>query len=269
MNRFIKKLLARYVTYIEIIGYAFVLLFIAGMIALSYIKAEDEFVNLQGKFEVPADLIQFDRAHYLIDQLSDSNAVVAANAPLIEVTDDEKFIAEQTILNNLQGQAVIAQTAAQKNLEQQLDQIISNLIQKSYPYLSMYTVRAKIGGDFLITDLAGDLIPPKKVIGGVFDFDNNLVHVTEFPPDRQLRRKLKLGQTGTAMLKLGLIESVSLPVVLVSLNEQEAYLHATEISQDAKFKIAKFLSDHPETNQIEAAVSVLVGWKSWMRLIWR
>lgn len=269
MNRFIKKLLARYVTYIEIIGYGFVLLFVAGMIALSYIKAEDEFVNLQGKFEVPADLIQFDRTHYLIDQLSDSNAVVEINAPLFEVTDDEQFIAEQTILSNLEGQVEIARKVAQKNLEQRLNQIITDLIPKRYPSLRMSTVRAKIAGDFLITDLANDLIAPHKIIGGVFDFDNNLIRVAEFPPDRQARRKLKLGQTGTATLKLSPVESIQLAVVLVSLSETEAYLHATEISQDARFKIAQHLSNNPETNQIEASVSVLVGWKSWMRLIWR
>ena len=35
MNLFIKKILAKYVIYIEIIGYGFVLLFIVGLIALS------------------------------------------------------------------------------------------------------------------------------------------------------------------------------------------------------------------------------------------
>lgn len=269
MNRFIKKLLAKYVTYIEIIGYAFVLLFIAGMVALSSIKAEDEFVTLQGKFEVPADLIQFDRTHYLIDQLSDSNTVVDANAPLLEVTDDAKFIAEQTILNNLQGQMEIAQSAAQKDLQRELDRITSSLIQKRYPYLPLATLRAKIAGDFLITDLATDLIPKNKIIGGVFDFDNNLIRVAEFPPDRQVRRKLKLGQTGTATLKLSPGESINLPVVLVSLSEKEVYFHSAEIPQEIKFKIAKYLCANPETNQIEASISVLVGWKSWMRLIWR
>lgn len=269
MNRFTKKLLAKYVTYIEIIGYGFVLLFVAGMIALSYIKAEDEFVTLQGKFEVPADLIQFDRTHYLIDQLSDSNTVVDANAPLLEVTDDEQFIAEQTILNNLQGQVVIAQTANQKNLEQGLNRIIADLIQRRYPSLRMSTVRAKIAGDFLITNLASDLIPQKKIIGGVFNFDSNLIRVAEFPPDRQVRRKLKLGQTGTATLKLSPVESINLPVVLVSLSEKEAYFHSAEISKELKFKIAQNLCSNPETNQIEASINVLVGWKSWMRLIWR
>jgi|GEM_PF-2214528 hypothetical protein len=269
MNRFIKKLLARYVTYIEIIGYAFVVLFVAGMIALSYIKAEDELVNVQGKFEVPADLIQFDRSHYVIDQLSDSNAVVEANAPLFELTDDEQFIAEQTILNNLQGQMEIARAAAQKDLQQELNRITSSLIQKRYPYLRLSTLRAKMAGDFLITNLAGDLIPKNKIIGGVFDFENNLIRVTEFPPDRQVRRKLKLGQTGTATLKLSPTESINLSVVLVSMNEKEAYFHSPEIAAETKFKIATYLCSNSESNQIEASISVLVGWKSWMRLIWR
>ena len=41
MNRFGKKILAKYVNYIEIISYTFVVLFIGGLIALSKIKAED------------------------------------------------------------------------------------------------------------------------------------------------------------------------------------------------------------------------------------
>ena len=154
MNRFVKKLLARYVKYIEIIGYAFVILFIAGLVALSYIKAEDEFVNLTGKFEIPTDLIQLDRPHYVIDQLSDSNSVVDVNAPLFEITGDEKIIADQTILNSLEQQAKTAQKASQKNLENELNRIISDLVQKKYPYLEKSTLRSQISGDFIICSIS-------------------------------------------------------------------------------------------------------------------
>ncbi len=269
MNRFVKKLLARYVKYIEIIGYAFVILFIAGLVALSYIKAEDEFVNLNGKFEIPTDLIQFDRSYYVIDQLSDSNSVASANAPLLKITDDERFIADQTILNNLEQQADVARNAARRNLEKQLQPIIEKLVQKKYPYLEKSTLRSKISGDFIITDLENDFIPSNKVICGVFDFENNLVRVTDFPADKRMKRKLKLGQTGIATLKLSPIESISLSVSLISLDEKEAIFQSTGISKEVKFKVAKYLCSNPNNNKIDANISVLVGWKSWMRLIWR
>ncbi|HEX9971310.1 MAG TPA: hypothetical protein VGD14_04490 [bacterium] len=269
MNRFVKKLLARYVKYIEIIGYAFVILFIAGLVALSYIKAEDEFVTLNGKFEIPTDLIQLDRSHYVIDQLSDSNSVVDVNAPLFEITGDEKIIADQTILNSLEQQAKTAQKASQKNLENELNRIISDLVQKKYPYLEKSTLRSKISGDFIITQLVNDIIPENQAIGGVFDFDKHLVRVTDFPADKRMKRKLKLGQTGIAALKLSPIESISLSVSLISLDEKEAIFQSTEISKEVKFKVAKYLCSNPNNNKIDTNISVLVGWKSWMRLIWR
>lgn len=269
MNRFIKRLLAKYVKYIEIIGYAFVILFIAGMIALSYIKAEDEFVNLNGKFEIPTDLIKLDRRHYVIDQLSDSNAVVSRNAPLFEITDDKKFIADQTILSNLEQQAETARKASQKKLENELDGIIAELVQKNYPRLVMSTLRSKISGDFIITELEKDLISANEIIGGVFDFENNLVRVTDFPADKSIKRKLKLGQTGTATLKLGPVESISFPIFLVTIDEKVVYFHSADISKEHKFKIAKYICSNPGDVQIDASVSILVGWKSWMRLIWR
>ena len=269
MNRFIKKLLARYVKYIEIIGYVFVILFIVGLVALSYIKAEDEFVNLQGKFEVPADLIRLDRPHYITGQLSDSNAVVAVNAPLFEISDDEKFIADQTILTGLEQQAATARNASQKNLEQELNRIISELAQKKYPSLARSTLRSNISGDFIITQLENNFIPENMIIGGVFDFDDNLVRVMDFPPDKRMKRKLKLGQTGTATLKLGPVESISLSVSLISLDEKEATFQSAEISKAVKLKVAKYISSNPNNNQIETNISVLVGWISWMRLIWR
>jgi hypothetical protein len=269
MNRFVKKLLARYVKYIEIIGYAFVILFIAGLVALSYIKAEDEFVNLNGKFEIPTEVIKFDRPHYIIVQLSDSNAVVNVNAPLFEITEDENFIADQTILNSLEQQSKTAKKVSRKNLENELNRIISDLVQKKYPYLEKSTVRSKISGDFIITDLENDFIPSNKVIGGVFDFENNLVRVTDFPADKRMKRKLKLGQTGVATLKLSPIESISLSVSLISLDKNEAIFQSTGISKEVKFKVAKYLCSNPNNNKIDANISVLVGWKSWMRLIWR
>jgi hypothetical protein len=269
MNRFVKKLLAKYVKYIELVGYAFVILFIAGLVALSYIKAEDEFVNLNGKFEIPTDMIKLDHPHYVIDQLSDSNTVVNVNAPLFEITSDEKFIANQTILNNLEQQADAARKASRKNLEKELNRIISDLLQKEYPKLEISTLQSKISGDFIITQLENDLIPENEVIGGVFDFDNNLIRVIDFPADKRMKKKLKLDQAGTATLKLGPVESINLSVFLVSLNEKEACFHSSDISKDIKFKIAKYICSNSEKNQIEANINVLVGWKSWMRLIWR
>lgn len=269
MNRFIKKLLAKYVKYIEIIGYVFVILFIAGMVALSYIKAEDEFVNLNGKFEIPTELIKLDRPHYVIDQLSDSNTVVSANSQLFEITDDEQFIADQTILTNLEQQAEAARNASRKNLENEFNGIIAELAQKNYPWLAMSTLRSKISGDFIITQLTNNLIPADEVIGGVFDFKNNLVRITDFPADKRMRKKLELGQTGTATLKLSPIESISIPVFLVTMDEDFVIFRSTEISKEVKFKIANYFCSNPGESQIEAGVNVLVGWKSWMRLIWR
>lgn len=269
MNLFVKKLLAKYVKYIEIIGYSLVFLFIAGLIALSQIKAEDEYVNLNGNYEIETFLITFDSPRYIIDQLSDSNSVVQANDPLFEVTDDEQFIADQKILDNLEIQVETANKASRRDVADKLSSVILDIEKRKYKYLELSTVRSKISGEFILVNLNNDFIPEHEIIGGVFDLKNSIIRVTEFPVDKRMKKKLKPGQSGTADLKLGPVESINLSVTLDSLNNEEAVFHITEIPKDAKFKIANYISSIPEQKTIQANVKVLVGWKSWMNLIWR
>jgi hypothetical protein len=276
MNRFVKKLLAKYVTYIEIIGYAFVILFIATLVALSYIKAEDEFVSLNGKYELQTHLIKFDHRNYMIGQVADSNTVVDANGPLFEITDDEAFITDQTILDNLEAQLEAARQATRADLTKKLAPLIYEMEAKTYPGLKINIVRSAIAGDFIIVQSTYGLIPENKVIGGVYDFDNSLIQVTEFPPDKRLKRKLKPAQTGTATLKLGPLESIQLSVNLELISDRTAIFAIKEIPKEAKLKIAKYTSDvqmdstsKVEAISIDANINVLGGWKSWMKLIWR
>jgi len=268
MNRFVKKLLAKYVKYIEIIGYALVFLFIAGLIALSKIKAEDEYVNLNGNYEFETFLIQFDTPKYIIDQLSDSNSVVQANDPLFEITDDERFIADQSILDNLEIQVETANKASRRDVADKLSSVILDIEKRKYKYLKLSTVRSKITGEFILVNLNKDFVPEHEIIGGVFDLKNSIIRVTEFPVDKRMKKKLKPDQAGTANLKLGLVESIDISITLDSLNNEEAVFHITEIPEDAKIKIARYISSFPGQT-IQANVNVLVGWKSWMNLIWR
>ncbi len=269
MNLFVKKLLAKYVIYIEIMGYALVLLFIAGLFALSNIKAEDEYVNLSGKYEIKSYLIKFDYPQYIINQMTDSISIVQSKDPLLEITSDQKFIADRIILYNLENQVKTARKASQKNLENKLSQIVMDIEKKTYPNLKISTVRSPLAGKYIMFPRKTDSISENEVIAGVFDFDKSLIRVSEFPVDQRMKKKLKLNQTGTAVITLGAAESVDLPLILQTVTNNEAVFSCTQISDDIALKLAKYISSLSEEVPLKANIKVLVGWKSWMRLIWR
>jgi len=269
MNRFAKKMLAKYIKYIEIIGYFFVILFIAGLVALSFIKAEDEYVNLNGKYELEVHLLKFENPQYILDLRSDSSSIVSANGPLLEITDNEKFIADRTIQTNLEAQLETAQKVKQKKLANNLAAIIQDIEERDYPKLDISVVRTPIRGEFFLLLDNSDFIPKNEIIGGVFNFEEGFIKVTEFPADKRLVKKVKQGQAGTATLKLGPVDNVPCSVVVSDVSKSGILLKMETIPENEKLKIINFIAAHPEEVAIDVNINVLVGWKSWMRLIWR
>lgn len=255
MNLFVRKLLAKYVKYIEIIGYAFVLLFIAGLVALSFIKAEDEFVHLNGRYEMPLFVPKFSQPHCLVTAHADSYATIAPEAPLFEITGDTSFCAEKAILADLQIQASRARTSARPELARQLEAIIAHTPLAAPNGVRL--IRSDIAGEFFYLD--------ETAVGGVFDFSQSALSVTEFPPDRRQQKKLQVNQTGTAIFPAA---GLSLPVKLVQLTEHESIFRIDSLKITDKNKLAAALAKS-ENGGIPASLAILVGWRSWMELIWR
>jgi len=255
MNLFVKKILAKYVKYIEIIGYGFVLLFIAGLVALSFIKAEDEFVHLNGRYEMPLFVPKFSQPHCLVAVHADSAAMIAPGAPLFEITGDTIFCAEKAILADLQIQARRARISARPELARQLEAVIEHTPLAAPTGVRL--IRSEIAGQFFWLDATG--------AGGVFDFAQSALSVTEFPPDRRQQKKLQMNQTGTATFPAA---GLSLPVKLVQLTEHEAIFHVDSLKTIDKIQLAQALAQS-ETGGIPASLAVRVGWRSWMELIWR
>ncbi|MFZ5518794.1 MAG: hypothetical protein ACOY90_19345 [Candidatus Zhuqueibacterota bacterium] len=268
MNRFVKKLLAKYIKYIEIIGYAFVLLFIAGLVALSFIKAEDEYVNLNGLFEVEHQWLTFEQPHFILDLRSESGQTVAAGDPLLEVTADEKFLADRTIQSNLEAQLETAENAGMSALAGRLSSIIMDIESRDYPELDIAVVRSQIDGYFDLVD-SSDYIPAGKKIGGVFNFGESTIRVTAFPADKRLVKKVKPGQSGQATIALAPAVNALCVVSVVDVTKSEIVLKMETISEKDRLKLIEFLTARSDEQALAANVNLLVGWKSWMRLIWR
>ena len=83
-----------------------------------------------------------------------------------------------------------------------------------------------------------------------------------------MKKKLKSGQTGTATINLGLENSISIPVIMSEFSEKEMIFELEDLSLENKQKIATSLAQN-EDEYISVTLSVLVGSKSWMNLIWR
>lgn len=268
MNRFVKKLLAKYIKYIEIIGYFFVVLFIAGLVALSFIKAEDEYVGLNGKYQIDFQMIKYEKPHYILDLRSENGATVSANSPLFELTDDDKFIADRTIQTNLEAQLETARNAGQRKLANNLAAIILEIEERDYPKLDYSVERAPIEGAFFLID-SSDFIPAEVIKGGVFNFEEATIRVTQFPSDKRLVKKVKQDQAGTATIKLGPVEKIVCTAIVSEVSKSEILLNMETIPVNEKLKIINFIAARPDDVSIDVSVNVLVGWKSWMRLIWR
>ncbi|NOZ62839.1 MAG: hypothetical protein GXO74_14345 [Calditrichaeota bacterium] len=269
MKFWVKKLLAKYVTYIEIIGYGFVILFIAGLIILSRVKAEDEFVGLKGELAISTDLIQSDKPWYVLKIAADTGKVVAPETALLIVTDDPVFIADKKIIVKLDEQTALAEGTGNGSLVSQLQKMRGQLEDKKYPYLSQYEVRSKIEGEFILISDELPFISANSIPGGVFNFENCSLYVSQLPVDKRMKRKLKIGQTGTAAIQISPLEKINVSVELVNLTESEADLKIMELNQSKKKKLAAALTALPKDEKLSATISVLVGSKSWMQLIWR
>ncbi|MDW7679095.1 MAG: hypothetical protein SCK70_00905 [bacterium] len=269
MKRWVKKILAKYVNYVEIVGYGFVLLFIAGLIALSFIKAEDEFVALEGVFQIKFQMLTFNRSHYLVEQIANTNQKVIAGQPLIRVTDDEDFIANQRIKIHLDEQMRIAESAGKTQLLQRLESIRSELTENRIASGKGEVIRSRLDGEFLLFESDSRIIEAQIPCGGVFDFQGSMIRVTTFPPDKRLVRKLKIGQQGSASIHLTSPHAVTVRVKLDAIDDSEAQFSLIELSQSQKNEIAMFFATHPEQTELKTSLKILVGYKSWMRLIWR
>ena len=268
MNLFVKKLLAKYVKYIEIIGYLFVLLFIAGLVALSQIKAEDEFVFLNGKIELEKEIISFPQKQIILNVFADSSVKVKPGDNLIELTDNKKYISDQEIIKDLENQIKLAREVSDNNLVNKFSNILNEIKNRNYPNLNIEKIQSKLPGDFFPFVQKNEITEINQNIGGVFGFENSTIRVSKFPVDQQQKKKLKSGQTGIATLKLDFENSISIPVIMSEYSEKEMIFVARELSGENKQKMATSLAQNDD-EYISVTLSVLVGSKSWMNLIWR
>jgi hypothetical protein len=256
MNLFVKKILVKYVKYIEIIGYSFVLLFIAGLVALSFIKAEDEFVHLNGNYEITIFVPELKPLHGLVAVHADSFATVEPGAPLFEITEDAAYCTGQAILSDLRNQADAARANAQPELAQQIESILHQ--HPPAPPAATRQIHAEIAGEFLWLDATA--------VGGVFDFAHSTLRVSEFPPDRRQKKQLEPNQTGTATFPA---IKLTLPVKLVQLTEHEAVFAIDSLRTSDKIQLAAALAKSEPGARLPVNLAVHVGWRSWMQLIWR
>jgi len=269
MNKFVKKLLAKYVKYIEIVGYGLVFLFIAGLVALSTIKAEDEFINLTGRYDISSSLIISPQRLFIIDVLADTFQVVGPGSDLLEVVEDERFVSDQVIRKNLEKQVEEAGEFGNTQVVRRLSAIITELNSRNYPGLHRRTLKAPISGDFVLFKNKADVVPKDTPIGGVLDFEDGQIRVTEFPADKRLKRKLKPDQVATVKLILGEEETLSQDATLTLHRDDVVVLELKGMSNEDKRIIAHYIFRHSEAISIEVSISVLVGARTWMNLIWR
>jgi hypothetical protein len=269
MNRLLKRLLAKYVKYIEIIGYTFVGLFVAGLLALSYIKAEDEWMTLNGQFTISSHIIRFAEPCYLLEMPADSITQVQTNTILARITFDPAFRTDKTLLRNLEQQITPARAVGDQLVVGQLQGIVNTLKKRNYPNLAVQTVTAPASGEFLTFFQENSVLPAQTTLGVVLDCAHGSVQVTDFSTNTQAKTRLKPGQTGTVTVKLNSIESLSLPIKVSEVTTKAALMHVDSISIDQKFKLAHYLAANTTSPEIHVNLSVLIGWRSWMKLIWR
>lgn len=269
MKRFTKKLLAKYVQYIEIIGYFFVLLFIAGLFALSFIKAEDEFIQLSGELEMQIFIPEIVLPIYLTKSLTDSIIKVQPGDTIFTFSCQEKMLQDQMLLQNLIRQIEGLKLESDNDILMRLNEIINKIKTRKYPDVENRPIISPIQGVFFNFINSTPQLVEQRPVGGVFDFQSTRIVVNQLPVDRQMVRKLKAGQSGTANLNFHSGNSIQVSVTLLEINETRAILKINSFPHLEQKKFAlEFCKEPPKTN-FSANISVLVGWKSWMRLIWR
>ena len=269
MDLFIKKILAKYIVYIEIIGYGFVILFIAGLVALSFIKAEDEYVPLKGRYKVNTSLIRFDQKQIILESISGSTPFVHQGDLLAHVTDDRLFISDHIIKKTLEEQIKTAQEIQDINLVERLLSMLSEVKKRTYPDLKITLISSPISGDVFLLKGKDEIVEENEIMGGIFDFKTACIYISEFPVDNQQKRKLKIGQSGTATVHLHNGKTFSFAVKMVMCSADEMVFQLENISFENKQRIARFVFQGGNITILNVSVSVHVGSRSWMNLIWQ
>ncbi len=269
MNRRVKILLAKYIGYVEAAGYVLVAAFIAGLIALSTIKAEDETVELQGGYHIPFALAHSPAACLILDSPAGPESTVRRNDILLEVTQDPRLVSDRLLRTGLEAQARQARDAGHPQLADKLSSLAAELAGRSYPGLQKTIVRAPISGEFVAFKHKNEVAGPNEAAGGVFDFAAGRIRAAEWPSDKRLGKKLRAGQTATVTLKLAQDDLMTFHATLVELTPGGIIFRPREPEAADKVRIARHIATAAQGPDLAVNLSVLVGIKSWMSLIWQ
>lgn len=268
MKPFIKKLLARYVVYVEVTGYAFVILFFGGLVALAFVKAEDEFAVFKGRISLPVQSLRVDCPAVVLDTQALPGATVNAGQALIDTVTNQVFVTDRMVLDSLDTQIASAARQGRNDLIEQLKPMAESLRTKHYPDLKTDVIIADIPGEFILWCRTNQPITGNIPAGAVADFTAGIVVVTNIAPDNRKAAQLKPGQPGTALLKIDGVQKLSLPLIVKSVTKTEVILSFGQIPESDRATLANWAAAVPPPPP-DADVKILVGWKSWLRLVWR
>jgi len=271
---FLRRIIARYVVWIEIVGYALVFALFGALIYASQVKADDDFLpSIPGTVNLKLQVVQ-----------ASKDAQVSAIAPdeaekrparvgtaLVTLEESPEIVTRTSLRQNLEKQREFARTQKRDEVVAQIDKMLEQVQPNPAAHSALRPLPAKFTGKWVPAVKPGQVVTSGTVLGILLSPAETTVDIeTKAPPIAQNGGKLKPDQPTTISLTMGKTEVILLGKVTRGGKKNPA-IAITEITPAEAAKIMDFYRDNPYQNPSFPTenIKVLVGEKSWASLIWK
>jgi hypothetical protein len=275
-SAFWRRVLARYVSWVELAGYLLVFALIAGLVAASQIKAEDEFLAIPGEVRLQVKVLRA-RGDAAVRAIVRSPAAPGGDSRVSQVFYELETapgrVARASLMRSLEEQRKFARERKQDAVAANVQAMMDRVGGEDGGPSDVRRIAAHSGGAWRLTDLVrvGDVVTSGAVLAVDLNVAGTKVAIdTKSPSVSQKGNKLRAGQPATVTLSLN-GAPVSLLGRVVQGGKKNPQVELTDVRPEDMAKIVDFFKAQPDHDGTFAGanVNVLVGEKSWASLIWK
>jgi hypothetical protein len=267
---FLRRIVAKYVVWVEVIGYLIVVAFVVGLVFASTKKAEDEFLVIPCEVTLSADVLRADKSAEIVS-LQPAGTPAGNREGLALLEESPALVTRTSLLQNLKRQLDFARSQNQEAIAADVAKMIADAQKANNAAPARRPVLSKISGQWYPTADSGDVIASGAVLGVVLNPAETEVTLNKQDPAVSKRgNRLKPDQPATITLSAGGV-AIQISGKVVEGGKKDPRVRVTGIPSAEAAKIVAFYRQNPghDGKFTGANTKVLIGEKSWASLIWK
>lgn len=269
---FLRRIIARYVVWIEIVGYLLVFSLFGSLIFASTMKADDDILVIPGEVDLKIQVFQANKdAEISAVEPDQTGTLKKAGMPLVTLQEAPEVVSRASLRVNLEKQLAFANAQKQSDVAAQISQMLEQVKANAAAKSALRPMTGSFTGKWVPAVKAGEVVTSGTVLGILLSPAETTVKVEKkSTPVAQNGGKLQPDQPTTISLSMG-TTNVDLAAKVIRGGKTDPEIAVTEIPASEITKIMDFYRDNPAQNPVFPTqnIRVLVGEKSWASLIWK